>query len=760
MHKPLAEILRPKNLDQSIGQRHLVGEGGILRRAIEGGKIHSMILWGPPGVGKTTLALLMAELADADFYMLSAINSGVKEIRETIDKAKKGERTSILFIDEIHRFSKSQQDSLLGAVEQGIITLIGATTENPSFEVISPLLSRCQVYVLKNLTEDELKQIITTAVAHLEAERSVKIVVQESDALLRISGGDARKLINAIELSVNYAPEVSGVLTLTNESVKQCIQKNLAIYDKQGENHYDIISAYIKSVRGSDPNAAVYWLARMLSAGEDPLFIARRLIILASEDIGIANPNALLLANSCFQAVHQIGMPEARIILSETTVYLASSPKSNSTYLAINEAMDWVSKTGDLPVPLHIRNAPTQLMKKLNYGKDYKYAHNYENHFVEQEFLPDAIRGKKFYEPQNNARENELRKYLKNCWKEKYQYIIIFVIALFSLFTQKLQAQDIHFSQFYNAPLHLNPAEAGAIQGVFRASLHQRTQWLSVTKPYATVSGSFDLPIYKNKKYKFLFGLGALVNNDRSGDSEFNAFDAGLSLSFLKSFGWRSQFRIGVGVSGSYTQKSLNYAKLHFDEQFQNGYFNPEIPVTEIFGNDKIGYFDLGLGGTFCYSPANKTEITIGIGIFHLTHPNQTFRDGIFLHPIKYAPYITSRIALTNELTLSPMVYTAFQGNFKEITFGSNIEYDINKNRYTTWVTLGGGIFYRWNDAIILNMLLDWKHLRFCFSYDINISTLMSASHARGGFELSLRYIFRKSSIRKIGKEPCPYEIM
>ena len=419
--KPLAELLRPCTLSQYIGQQHLVGEGSILRNAIERDAVHSMILWGPPGVGKTTLALLIAQITNAQFYMLSAINSGVKDIREIIDKAKSSGEKTILFIDEIHRFSKSQQDSLLGAVEQGVVTLIGATTENPSFEVISPLLSRCQVYVLKSLEINDLNQILHNAKSYFEENLKCIIEIAETEALFRVSGGDARKLLNAIELVVQFVKPEAGKIVVTNDVVMKCIQKNLAIYDKKGESHYDIISAFIKSMRGSDPNAAVYWLARMIEAGEDPLFIARRMIILASEDIGNANPNALLLANNCFQAVHQIGIPEARIILSQTAIYLASSPKSNASYLAIDEALEWVRKTGDLPVPLHIRNAPTQLMKDLDYAKGYKYAHAYENNFTDLEFLPESISGKKFYEPQNNIRENEMRNFLKKCWS-KYKY--------------------------------------------------------------------------------------------------------------------------------------------------------------------------------------------------------------------------------------------------------------------------------------------------------------------------------------------------
>ena len=346
-----------------------MGEGAVLRTAIESGNIQSMIFWGPPGVGKTTLALLIANAIDAEFFTLSAISSGVKDIREVIDKAKKSERRCILFIDEIHRFSKSQQDSLLGAVEQGVVTLIGATTENPSFEVISPLLSRCQVYVLKGLSKENLEQLLQTAIQYLEGQMNCKIKLENTEALLRISGGDARKLLNAIELVSRMTPPVDGVITLTREQIIHVIQQNLALYDKKGEQHYDIISAFIKSLRGSDPNAAVYWMARMLVAGEDPLFIARRMVILASEDIGNANPNALLLANNCFQAVNVIGMPEARIVLSQTAVYLASSPKSNASYMAIDNAIELVKQTGDLPVPLHIRNAPTKLMKELGYHK-------------------------------------------------------------------------------------------------------------------------------------------------------------------------------------------------------------------------------------------------------------------------------------------------------------------------------------------------------------------------------------------------------
>ena len=418
---PLADQLRPQKLDEFLGQDHLVGKNSILRKVIESGNIPSMIFWGPPGVGKTTLAFIISKYLNRPFYTLSAINSGVKDIRNVIDEAREKGKGSILFIDEIHRFSKSQQDSLLGAVEKGIIILIGATTENPSFEVISPLLSRCQVYILKPLGKDELLILIKNAVEFLQNQYHRQIRIEEDQALLRLSGGDARKLLNALELIVS-TDKGNGVISVTNDKAIDVIQENLAIYDKSGEMHYDIISAFIKSMRGSDPNAAVYWLARMIEGGEDPLFIARRMVILASEDIGNANPNALLLANACFDAVNKIGMPESRIILSQAAVYLATSPKSNASYMAIEGALDEVRQTGDLPVPLHIRNAPTQLMKEIGYGKDYKYAHSFEGNFVEQEFLPEKISGKKFYDPGNNKREQELRAWLKMLWKDKYGY--------------------------------------------------------------------------------------------------------------------------------------------------------------------------------------------------------------------------------------------------------------------------------------------------------------------------------------------------
>lgn len=416
---PLAERMRPHNLDQYYGQKHLVGADGILRRYIEGGVIPSMILWGPPGVGKTTLANIIANQMKVPFVALSAINSGVKDIREVIDHAKKRNGT-VLFIDEIHRFNKSQQDALLGAVEKGTVTLVGATTENPSFEVISALLSRCQVYILKHLTKDELVELVNKALQDDEWLRKRNVKVQDYEALLTISGGDARKLLNLLEI---VAEGVQGdEVVVTNELVKQVAQQNIVIYDKSGEMHYDLVSAFIKSIRGSDPNAAVYWLARMVEGGEDPKFIARRLLIAASEDIGLANSNALLMATSCFQAVQMIGYPEAEIILSQCTVYLATSPKSNASYKAIKQARRMVQDTGNLPVPLHIRNAPTKLMKEIGYGNDYKYAHDYEGNFVNQEFMPDGLNNTIFYDPGQNGREVEMRKQLKAQWGKKYNY--------------------------------------------------------------------------------------------------------------------------------------------------------------------------------------------------------------------------------------------------------------------------------------------------------------------------------------------------
>jgi len=421
---PLAERLRPKTLADYAGQRHIVGEGAVLRSAIERGNIPSMILWGPPGVGKTSLAYLIAKELDRPFFSLSAIKSGVKEVREVIDKAEQlknfDHSQPILFIDEIHRFSKSQQDSLLGAVEKGLVTLIGATTENPSFEVISALLSRCQVYVLENLDEQDLISLIQKAIREDDFLKNDKIDIREYEALIRLSGGDARRLLNVFELVVDAAVPYNR--PITNDFVLQQVQQNMARYDKTGEQHYDIISAFIKSIRGSDPNAAVYWLARMIEGGEDPSFIARRLLILASEDIGNANPNALLLANNCFQAVNVIGWPESRIILSQTVTYLASSAKSNASYEAINKAQALVRSTGDLSVPLHLRNAPTKLMKELDYGTEYKYAHAYSGNFVEQEFLPNEISDTRLYDPGSNAAEEKLRQSLREKWKEKYGY--------------------------------------------------------------------------------------------------------------------------------------------------------------------------------------------------------------------------------------------------------------------------------------------------------------------------------------------------
>lgn len=417
---PLAEQLRPRVLDEYLGQEHLVGKGAILRNSIESGTIPSMILWGPPGVGKTTLAHLISQHLTCKFFVLSAVSSGVKEVRSVIESAQESASNSILFIDEIHRFSKSQQDSLLGAVEKGIITLIGATTENPSFEVISPLLSRCQIYILRELGKAELLTLIDKGIDFLEKELEKKISIIENEALLRVSGGDARKLLNALELTVRSQP--GSQVEITDSLVLSVIQQNMLLYDKSGEMHYDIISAFIKSMRGSDPNAAVYYLARMIEAGEDPKFIARRMVILASEDIGNANPNALLLATNCFQAITLIGMPEGRIILSQTATYLAASPKSNASYMAIRKAAEIVKQTGDLPVPLHIRNAPTKLMSEIGYAKGYQYAHDFENNFVALEYLPEKIKGQKFYNPGNNQRENELRIRLKSLWKEKYNY--------------------------------------------------------------------------------------------------------------------------------------------------------------------------------------------------------------------------------------------------------------------------------------------------------------------------------------------------
>lgn len=416
---PLAERVRPKTLNDFIGQEHLVGEGKVLRGMVEKKNLPSMIFWGPPGVGKTTLANILAGEMNLPFYTLSAISAGVKDVRDVIEKATKDGK-AILFIDEIHRFNKSQQDSLLGAAEKGIITLIGATTENPSFEVISPLLSRCQVYILEAFGKKELLALLDRAIHDDEILKTKNITIVENEALLRLSGGDGRKLLNLLELVIDSSK--SEKIEITDDLVMKIAQQKLALYDKKGEQHYDIISAFIKSMRGSDPNAAVYWLARMIEGGEDPKFIARRMLILASEDIGNANPTALVIANSCFQAIDVIGYPECQLILSQTVIYLATSPKSNSATTAIGEAMGKVRATGDLPVPLHLRNAPTKLMKELGYSKNYKYAHSFDNNFADLEFLPDKISGSKFYEPGNNARENELRNYLKKLWKDKYGY--------------------------------------------------------------------------------------------------------------------------------------------------------------------------------------------------------------------------------------------------------------------------------------------------------------------------------------------------
>ena len=424
MAQPLAERLRPKTLDDYIGQKHLVGEGAILRKMIDAGRISSFILWGPPGVGKTTLAQIIANKLETPFYTLSAVTSGVKDVRDVIEKARNNrffnQMSPILFIDEIHRFSKSQQDSLLGAVETGVVTLIGATTENPSFEVIRPLLSRCQLYVLKSLEKDDLLELLHNAINKDAFLKEKKVELKETDAMLRYSGGDARKLLNILELVVEAEGDVDKVV-ITDEKVVERLQQNPLAYDKEGELHYDIISAFIKSIRGSDPDGALYWLARMVEGGEDPAFIARRLVISAAEDIGLANPNALLLANAAFDAVMKIGWPEGRIPLAEATVYLATSPKSNSAYQGINDALGLVRETGNLPVPLHLRNAPTKLMKQLGYGKDYKYAHAYSGNFVNQQFLPDEVKECRIWHPQNNAQEVKLKERMQALWGERFK---------------------------------------------------------------------------------------------------------------------------------------------------------------------------------------------------------------------------------------------------------------------------------------------------------------------------------------------------
>ena len=418
MSIPLAEQLRPTNWEEFVGQEHLVGKNGVIRKLLSTKTLPSIILWGPPGTGKTTIAGLIADELQVPFFKLNAIDAGVKDIRSIIQKAQPY-KTAILFLDEIHRFSKSQQDSLLHAVEKGTITLIGATTENPSFEIISPLLSRCQVYVLKPLDISDLEKLLQRAI-DFYLSKNISLDIQEKEALFTYSGGDARKLYNVVELLVDSSNDNNVVIA--NESVEEIVKQKFLLYDKQGEYHYDLISAFIKSVRNSDPNAAIYWMARMLEGGEDPLFIARRMIILASEDIGLANPNALLLANACFDAVHKIGMPEARIVLAECAVYLASSPKSNASYMAIERATELIHKTGNLSVPLHLRNAPTQLMRSLNYHKGYKYPHDFPNHFIEQECLPTEISGTTFYFPADNSKENELKNYLKKLWKDKYNF--------------------------------------------------------------------------------------------------------------------------------------------------------------------------------------------------------------------------------------------------------------------------------------------------------------------------------------------------
>ncbi len=759
MQKPLAEILRPQTLDKYVGQEHLMGEGSVLRTAIEHNNIQSMILWGPPGVGKTTLALLIAELTDSAFHLLSAINSGVKEIRAVIEEARKSNRRVILFIDEIHRFSKSQQDSLLGAVEQGVVTLIGATTENPSFEVIAPLLSRCQVYVLKPLSKENLTTILHTAIDYLSSQLGSQIVLEDTEALLRISGGDARKLLNAIEMVAWMTQPIEGKIIVTRKSVVETIQQNLALYDKQGEQHYDIISAFIKSMRGSDPNAAVYWMARMLVAGEDPLFIARRMVILASEDIGNANPNALLLANNCFQAVNVIGMPEARIPLTQTAIYLASSPKSNAAIMAIDTAYDLIKQTGDLPVPLHIRNAPTKLMKELGYSKEYLYAHNYEGHFVNLEFMPEQLSGVKIYEPQENPRENELRRYLRSCWNEKYKYVLLLLMALTTFFFT-CKAQDYHFSQFYAQPIHLNPALTGAFDGTFRVSTDYRTQWQSVTIPYQTFGFEADGAIYRNNRRQELVGIGGVVNADKSGDVSYSSIQALLSMSYIRYIGKRGKHKIGIGLYGGFINNTIDYFAARWDEQYVNGMYAADNASSESFLNERQFFFDCGAGLFWSYTPNKMNTFQLAFSAAHLNRPIESYGDAFTRLPIRYNAHFLSRIGINRDLALEPMIYTSWQRNFSEYTFGTDIEYFQRKNSYTTIFSFGGGLFYRWNDAIIAHLFFDWQNLRLGVSYDFNTSQFVTATHVRGGLEISLLYIFRKKTITRLGKEPCPYDLM
>lgn len=759
MQKPLAEILRPRSLDSYVGQEHLMGQGAVLRNAIEEDNIQSMIFWGPPGVGKTTLALLIAELTGSEFFMLSAISSGVKDIREVIDRAKQSPNRCLLFIDEIHRFSKAQQDSLLGAVEQGIVTLIGATTENPSFEVISPLLSRCQVYVLKNLSRENLETILKTASQYLEEHLQCKIQIEDTEALLRISGGDARKLINAVELVTWMTKPVDGVIRITRQQVVNVIQQNLAIYDKKGEQHYDIISAFIKSMRGSDPNAAVYWMARMLVAGEDPLFIARRMVILASEDIGNANPNALLLANNCFQAVNVIGMPEARIPLTQTAIYLACSPKSNAAIMAIDTAYAIIKQTGDLPVPLHIRNAPTKLMEELGYHKGYQYAHDFKNNFVEQEFLPDSLSGAKIYEPQDNPRENELRKYLRNCWKEKYKYILLLIIALTHFFFVA-NAQNHHYSQFYTAPISTNPALSGAFDGIFRINGNQKTQWISVTEPYLTFGLSADGAIIKDNRRQQLIGIGGAFTAQKAGTVGYTSMQALVSCSFLKYVGRHNRHKIGIGVSAGMLNNYFDFNAATWDDQFHHHSYDPTLPTAETFDRTQQFFFDCGAGLFWSYSPNKTNTFQVGASAVHLNRPKESFGNNPELLPIRYTAHFFSRVGLSPDLALEPMAYASWQRDFHEYTFGTNVEYFKRKNNYTTLFSLGAGIFYRWNDAVIADIFFDWQNLRIGISYDVNASPFRTATHLRGGLEISISYIFRKKTITRLGKEPCPYDLM